>query len=302
MPGEPWSISRRQLLAGIGVSLGGVLAGCTGNDEDDVSEADLEAQIDELEATVAALEEENAVLKEQLESVNLWGFGRDTMTSLQSLADTWRDSVVVIDAITADGLWSVGTGWVFEDGVVATNAHVIEPRRLPDGHPITRYEVWDSEGQRVDGDLLGYTSGQDTIFEDREDIGFLSVPESMTRNRRIDRGRSGSLSEDDPLLQIGHPYSFSFWTPSVGPFVNHRDPFFASNIPGRPGVSGSPVLNLDGDLVGMTWGGQYKARPQRTPGDAPTPGDGTVLPAFERTIHGLHSYTHRIETAAEALL
>lgn len=309
---QSWEPSRRALLGGIGLGVGTALAGCNGVSD----ESDTRDRIEELEAELADARAENAALSErvatlererdryrrQLEAANLWGFSRDTMDRLQSLADTWTDSVVAIDAITEDGLWSVGTGWVYDDGVVASNAHVVEPRRLPDGHPITRYEIWDRTGHRVEGELLGYTYGQDELFDRREDIGFLSVPESMTDGRHMDHGTSRELSEDEPLVQVGHPYSLAFWTPAVGPFIAHREPFFASNVPGRPGVSGSPVLDLDGDVVGMTWGGQYVQRPRRRAGDPPTPGDGQVLPAFERAMNGMHSYMHRIHSAAEALL
>lgn len=307
--------SRRTLLGGMGLGVGTALAGCadvfSGNND-----ADSRTRIDELEAEVAEVRAENAALTErvdelegerdrlrrQLKTGNLWGFDRETMDRLQELADAWADSVVAIDAITQDGSWHVGTGWVYDDGVIASNAHVVEPRRLPDGHPITRYDVWDRTGNRAEGELLGYTYGQDEIFDQQEDIGFLEVPASMTDGRRMDYGVSRDLSTDEPLLQIGHPYSLEFWTASVGPFIAHRDPFFASNVPGRPGVSGSPVIDLDGEVAGMTWGGQYVRRPQRWTGDAPTPGDGNVLPAFEAAMNGMHSYMHRIHTAAEELV
>lgn len=307
--------SRRALLGGVGVGLGAALAGCTGI-LSGTSGDDTQARIEELESELAEVRAENAALTEQvaelererdryrrrLQTVNLWGFDQETMDRLQELADTWTDSVVAIDAITEDGLWSVGTGWVYDDGVVATNAHVVEPRRLPESYPITRYEVWDRSGHRVEGELLGYTYGQDEIFDRREDIGFLDVPASVTDGRDMEHGVSRELSTDEPLVQVGHPYSLEFWTAAVGPFIAHREPFFASNVPGRPGVSGSPVLDLDGDVVGMTWGGQYVRRPQRQVGEVPAPGDGQVLPAFEKAMNGVHSYMHRIHTAADELI
>ncbi len=304
--------SRRSFLAAGTVAVGAALAGCSGRSND----ADADARIRELESELAAVHEENAKLSERvaelerelaayrrrLDSLNLWGFEEETMSRLQELAHGWTDSVVAIDAITDDGLWGVGTGWVYEEGVVASNAHVVEPRRLPEDHSITRYVVWDSAGNRVDGKLLGYTYGRDEIFERNEDIGFLEVPESITEGRLMEYGASRELSAEEPLVQIGHPYSLEFWTPSVGPFLGHREPFFASNVPGQPGVSGSPVLDLDGDVVGMTWGGQYIRRQQRQIDEPPRPGDGRVLPAFEEAVNGMHSYMHRIHTAADALI
>ena len=306
--------SRRTVLSSVGVGLGAAVAGCAGILGED-SSGDERERIAELEAELASAHEENAALTDKvselegdlnrqrrlLETGNLWGFDRETMDRLQELADTWTESVVVIDVITDDGLWSVGTGWVYDDGIVATNAHVIAPRRLPEGHPVTEYQIWNRNGMQADGTLLGYTYGEDDIFNSREDIGFLSVAESLTDGRQMARGVSRELTMDEPLVQIGHPYSLESWTPSVGPFIAHREPFFATNVPGQPGVSGSPVLDLDGDVVGMTWGGQYVRRPQREVGSRPEPGIGNVLPAFETAINGVHSYMHRIESAADRL-
>lgn len=311
-PGWP---TRRTFLGGVGLAAGAAIAGCTDRSPGS-SEDDARARIEALEAELAEVKRENDALSErvaelererdryrrQLETANLWGFERDTLDRLQSLADAWADSVVAIDAITDDGSWSVGTGWMYDDGVVVSNAHVVAPRRLPDGHAITRYEVWDRTGRRVEGELLGYTYGRDQVFEQREDIGFLDVPESVTDGRLTDHGATRELAADEPLLQIGHPYSLEYWTAAAGPFVAHDDPFFSSNVPGQPGVSGSPVIDLDGDVIGMTWGGQYVRRPRRGAGEPPAPGDGQVLTSFDTAMNGMHSYMHRIHAAAEALV
>lgn len=311
--------SRRTLLGRMGAGIGAVLAGCTdlaADGEIDDDENDAQKRIAELEAELARVRKENAALDEQitelesdldgcrrrLDAVNIWGFDQETIDRLQKLADKLTDSVVVIDAITEDGLWRIGTGWVYDDGIIASNAHVVEPRRLPDGYPITQYKVWDRMGHRTEGTLLGYTYGEDDIFDQREDIGFLEVPESITEGRQMDRGTSRDLSTDEPLVQIGHPYSLEFWTAAAGPFIGHREPFFTSDIPGQPGVSGSPVIDLYGEVVGMTWGGQYVRRPHRQIGDMPESSDGQVLMAFEKAMNGMHSYMHRVHTAADNLI
>ena len=328
--------SRRALLAGTSLVLGSALAGCTAlQDNDDVADlrdrvARLESRVDDLEseladerettvetasdlaaaraetadrtAEVAALKEDLATCRRRLDTWNLWGIAEDALERLQVQSDQWTDSVVAIDAITPDGLWGVGTGWIYDETVIATNAHVIEPTRLPSGHAITRYLVWTRTGLEAEGELLGYTYGEDDIFDTREDIGFLRVPAAIGRGRVMDRGVSRELAPDEPLLQIGHPSSLEFWTASVGPFLAHREPFFASNVSGQPGVSGSPVIDVDGDVVGMTWGGHYVRAPRRSVGESPRPGDGRVMTSFEEAVNGMHSYMHRIETAYDAIV
>lgn len=295
---------RRTFLASLGVGLGSTLAGCvTAPDtaEPGPDDPENESRIAQLEAELAETNAENEALRRRLETGNVWGFEEETLDRLQAVADAWTGSVVAIDAVTEEHAWGVGTGWVYDDGVIATNAHVIEPRRLPDGEPITEYTVWDRAGHGVEGTLIGYTYGEDDIFERREDIGLLSVPKSMTDGRDMVHGHSRELEREEPLVQVGHPYSLEFWTAAVGPFLAHREPFFTSDVPGQPGVSGSPVLDLDGEVVGMTWGGLYVRRQRRAIGEPPVPGDGGILATFESAMNGLHSYMHRIDAAAEHL-
>ena len=313
--------TRRRFLAGVGITALAASAGCLGDTGDTSEEgrsnrvAELEALVEELDTQLAEARSENEQLQaekatleetigkyqEQLESWNIWGFSEDDLSTLQSLATTWIDSIVAIDVVTDDGRWSVGTGWAYDDGIIATNAHVVQPRRLPDDIEVNRYDIWTHDGSLHSGNLLGYTFGRDDIFDNQEDIAFLSVPSVVTNRRVMNRGTSRDLVPDEPLLQIGHPWSVNYWVPAVGPFVSHREPFYVSNIPGQPGVSGSPVMDLAGEVIGMTWGGHYHQVPQRSIGEAPRPGDESILSTFEESVNGIHSYNHRIETAFEVL-
>lgn len=276
---------------------------------------DLEAELHRLEADLAASEDANQAqqaeleileaeldeYRKRLETWNIWGFSDGELETLQALASEWIRSVVAVDVLTDDGMWSVGTGWMIADDVVVTNAHVVRPQRLREDEGVSRYLVWRHDGTRADGALIGYTFGEDQIFDGPEDIGFLRVPSSVGRDRVMTRGVGRDLAAGEPLLQIGHPWILDYWTPTVGPFLRHREPFFTSNVPGQPGVSGSPVLDLDGTVVGTTWGGHYHMAPARTPRDAPMPGDGMIRTTFEEAVNGLHSYTHRITTAFDTL-
>ena len=253
----------------------------------------------ELREEMADLERDVATTRSQFESWNVWGFSDTTLDRLQQLAHAWLDSVVVIDVITDDGRWAVGTGWMYTESIVATNAHVVRPGAVGEDSDVARYDVWTYDGTRETAELLGVTFGRDDVFDSREDIAFLRVPQHVGQHRVMNRGISRELETGAPLLQIGHPWSVDYWTPAAGPFVGHREPFFASNVPGQPGVSGSPVVDLEGDVVGMTWGGHYHQVPYRQPQEAPKPGADNVLMSFEEAIHGMHSYMYRIDEAFE---
>ena len=313
-------------LAELRVRLEEMESGLAGRDETIAHQAEFiehlqtelsreQARVDELEAAFAQETMENEELRAEISSLkteveatnrrfeawNIWNIDEADLSTLEALSHQWVDSVVVIDVITDDGRWSLGTGWVYDETVVATNAHVLRPERLPPERPVSRYDVWTYQGQRRRGELLGVTFGEDDIFETREDIGFLQVPSAVGRNRVMNRGVTRDLTVDEPLLQIGHPWSVGFWIRAVGPFLTHREPFFASNVPGQAGVSGSPVIDTAGEVVGMTWGGHYHRAPQRQPGDPPSAGEDTLMTTFEESVNGVHSYMGRIETAYEEL-
>lgn len=115
--------TRRGLMAG-GLAIGAVLAGCA-SAAPGVRTQDEE--IARLEAEIAALERELEEYRHRLDTWNIWGFSDPELDRLQTVADRWTDSVLVIDVFTSDGHWSTGTGWVYDETTIATNAHVVRP-------------------------------------------------------------------------------------------------------------------------------------------------------------------------------
>lgn len=57
-------------------------------------------------------------------------------------------------------------------------------------------------------------------------------------------------------MQVEHPYSVGNWVVSLGRYIkNSFDDTVLTPVPAASGNSGDPLVNLDGDVVGITSGG-----------------------------------------------
>lgn len=97
-------------------------------------------------------------------------------------------------------------------------------------------------------------------------------------------GTSSGLSPGDPLVVVGHAGGMGNWVVTLGDFVELDEQGSAgagaglrdlvTTVPISSGNSGSPMLDLEGRVVGMI----YASTPRETRevGAAPTPASGTV--------------------------
>lgn len=173
-----------------------------------------------------------------------------------------RPGVVVLQPV--DGATS-GTAWVLDGGHLLTNAHVLDELGS-DG----------LEAHTVDGRRF------DVAVERRSatpDLALLSATAEPPAT--LAAGDSTALEPGQPLVQIGH-VRLGYWTISVGRFRRRVDDqsWLLSDLPTMPGNSGSPVLTLDGQVIGTTFGAVPKAG--TGPSAAPTPGPTQVYATYPR--------------------
>lgn len=147
---------------------------------------------------------------------------------------TARRGVVQVRAAS-----SLGAGVVVaEDGLVATNAHVVEPESVVILETV--------EGELVLGDVLLADATQDLALVRARASG---VDWLVLGAHSGDRPRVGSL-----VFLIGHPLGLG-WTVTRGMISGERDiggaPATQIDAGISPGNSGGPVLDEDGRLVGI---------------------------------------------------
>ena len=125
-----------------------------------------------------------------------------------------------------------------EGGLVATNAHVVQEEAV-----VTLETV---EGEQVPGDVLTADVSQDLAMVRAQAS---NIDWSVIGPHSGDRPRVGST-----VFLIGHPLGLG-WTVTRGMISGERDiggaPAIQIDAGISPGNSGGPVLDEDGDLVGI---------------------------------------------------
>lgn len=183
-----------------------------------------------------------------------------------------RDAVVYVEVAHGGGRYTAGTGWALDPRRVVTNGHVVDGAT-----DVTCYTV---DGAALDAEVEGASRSPDAaLLRVGSDAPATLAP-----------GDPGALDADQPLLQVGHPNGVGYWIVSLGQFERRTSVFgggdLVTSVPGRRGNSGSPLLTLDGEVVGLT----YATTPTRTrrPGDAPEPTDDRVHEALSTRTNSVH--------------
>lgn len=134
--------------------------------------------------------------------------------------------------------YGVATGWFVDDGLLLTNSHNVEG--MVDAHG------WTYGGDRFEFEVV------DRVQDQTPDVALLRTDHDAPA---LLVGSASSVSSGDPLVQMGHPGGFGNWVVTLGAVRSRSRSAITSTVPGQSGNSGSPVLTLDGKVVGMTFGG-----------------------------------------------
>jgi serine protease Do len=148
-----------------------------------------------------------------------------------------------------------GSGVILDpDGYIVTNAHVVSSSRriqvlLPDKDAQTKYRsILKPPGKIIEATLVGL---------DREtDLAVLKVPVSGLPALKL--GDSESLRQGEMVLAAGSPYGLQNSVTigvvsSVARQIRPDDPmiYIQTDASINPGNSGGPLLNADGEVVGI---------------------------------------------------
>jgi serine protease Do len=135
---------------------------------------------------------------------------------------------------------------VHEDGYIITNAHVIE------GADEDKIKVVFSDGSEFPAEKIS--------ADESKDLAVLKIP-AESKLPFIHFGRSYDLMIGETVIAIGNPYGFSNTVTSGIVSAVGRDIEVAegawlrgliqTDAPINPGNSGGPLLNINGDLIGV---------------------------------------------------
>lgn len=137
---------------------------------------------------------------------------------------------------------AAGTGWVYKDGVIITNAHVVEDA---------------VEVKVLYADKTIETVPTSQVFADRTaDIAVIKV---STKNLvPLATADSDKVTVGMPVVAIGNPMGFRLGNSvtagilsGVGRPLGAAYSFLQTDAPINPGNSGGPLLNLSGQVIGI---------------------------------------------------
>ena len=169
------------------------------------------------------------------------------------------DAVVLIIARNENSnTQSKGTGSIVADGRVLTNAHVVSDQQ---GRGYERIVIF-LRGQNInDGSRQKLSDGKfaQVLALDAElDLALLAV-EQLPATEPIAFSSSANVDIGEQVLAIGHPENGGLWsltTGRIGARIKNHDNVAGKHVlqtetPLNRGNSGGPLLNWDGELVGV---------------------------------------------------
>jgi S1-C subfamily serine protease len=136
-----------------------------------------------------------------------------------------------------------GTGFVIAEGLVATNAHMVEGAHYGGVSFVGQQGFFDIEA------VLG--------LDIKNDIAIVAVP-GIGGTSALRIGDSNSVQIGQPVIAVGNPKGLE-GTVSDGIVSAIRyedgDKVFQISAPISPGSSGGPILNLNGEVIGIAKSG-----------------------------------------------
>lgn len=149
--------------------------------------------------------------------------------------ETYRN--IIIQIATPN---STGTGFYLRDrDLIVTNHHVVE------GHRVVV----------IEGTMFVKQVARVHYADPKYDLAFLEGPRGTNELPEVRLGTGRALREGDPVTVIGHPFGLKF-SVSSGIISNAREvmngvPYLQIDAPLNPGNSGGPVVNREGEVVGI---------------------------------------------------
>ena len=202
--------------------------------------SNLQSRITNLNIENDALENDNEELQEKYDNV-IKGTFLENMEEISQLGESLKDSVVSVESGSARG-----TGFfVSSNGCIITNAHVTGGRDT--------FTIELVDGTRLPGELLKEGNYEKNRFFIGEfDIALIKINYYDATPIIIS---DTAPTPNEIVVNVGHPGRLGHWVIATGHFHGDFEDDFSFELPAFPGSSGSPIVNMNRELVGLLWGG-----------------------------------------------
>ncbi len=143
---------------------------------------------------------------------------------------------VAIDADLEQGI-SSGTGCVIDSsGIILTSSHVVNQSK--------NIEVTTQSGKTYKASVLA-------VLKDKNDLALLKIT-PKEKLPVIKLGDSQSVKVGQKVLAIGNPFGFrGTLTTGIISRIDYQRKKIQTDAAINPGCSGGPLLNLDGEVIGI---------------------------------------------------
>ncbi len=209
----------------------------------------LSSQVTSLSSQISDLRSEILSLRSEVSQLSTVRRTNQTLVGLPSPAEVYehaKDSVVSIRVVLPGGQ-ALGSGFVVDlQGRVVTNFHVVEQA--------VSIEVIFLDGSTFSAQVIG--------TDPFSDLAVLKMSSPSSQLKPIALADSSKLRVGDPIIAIGNPFGLSGSLTTgivsqLGRTLPARGGFTIPNVIQidaaiNPGNSGGPLLNYDGQVVGIT--------------------------------------------------
>jgi hypothetical protein len=170
------------------------------------------------------------------------------MVALQEEGKKERRSVVRLQVGQSDGAVNFGSGFVVSDRgriLIVTCYHVIADEETESVAKAIRI-VWGN---------VTYEAYPEKILG-KEDLAILALERSAPRDlfQRLKIGQTVSVAVGESVLGMGYPQTSEEIVIGKGKILHKEEDCIETNVFTQPGFSGSPLLNLEGEVIGVIAG------------------------------------------------
>lgn len=164
-----------------------------------------------------------------------FAFDREEL-SIISLYEKINPAIVCVDSHVSDGI-SCGTGCIIDkSGIILTSAHVIDVGK---NVVVTMFN-----GQDYNAKVIKRLGAN-------KDIALLKI-DVPTELKTVKFGNSEKIKVGQKVLAIGNPFGFNgTLTQGIISRIDYTKNRIQTDAAINPGSSGGPLLNKDGEIIGI---------------------------------------------------